>query len=240
MNLRNTMTAAALALALAAPAWAGDLTIPNQFRAGTKAMADEVNVNFDAVEAAVDDNAARTEEHARKLESLDGSARSSSRELEVLRDRIDALRTLLFADTDTTRGGVTRVDDSEVVTNEVKVSVPTDGQLHISGTIILANEDKIDQQFVLKALIDGNPVMPGAQNGVLELDGVADPIATGTVSYNVTIPVTKGDYVVSQVLDPTGRRFSFDGNNLSVLFVPGAASRVIRPPIGKLPLDPRL
>jgi hypothetical protein len=40
-------------------AFAGDVTIPNTFTAGTTAKAAEVNANFAAVEAAVDDNDAR-------------------------------------------------------------------------------------------------------------------------------------------------------------------------------------
>ena len=36
--------------------WAGDLTIPNAFVAGTPAVAADVNANFSAVEAEVDDN----------------------------------------------------------------------------------------------------------------------------------------------------------------------------------------
>ncbi len=39
--------------------FAGDLSIPNTFEAGTKAIAAEVNANFSAVETAVDDNDAR-------------------------------------------------------------------------------------------------------------------------------------------------------------------------------------
>lgn len=37
-------------------AWAGQVTIPNSFTAGTPAVATEVNANFNAVETAVDDN----------------------------------------------------------------------------------------------------------------------------------------------------------------------------------------
>ena len=40
------------------PAIAGELEIPHEFTAGTPAVAAEVNANFDAVEVAVDDNAA--------------------------------------------------------------------------------------------------------------------------------------------------------------------------------------
>jgi hypothetical protein len=39
-------------------ALADDLTIPNTFQPNTPARAADVNANFDAVEASVDDNAA--------------------------------------------------------------------------------------------------------------------------------------------------------------------------------------
>ncbi len=42
-----------------APAAAGTLTIPNTFSANTKAVAAEVNANFDAAKTAVDDNDSR-------------------------------------------------------------------------------------------------------------------------------------------------------------------------------------
>ena len=41
------------------PAWAGNVTIPNTFTDGTAAVAAEVNANFSALEAEVDDNDAR-------------------------------------------------------------------------------------------------------------------------------------------------------------------------------------
>jgi hypothetical protein len=42
--------------------WAGNVTIPNNFTPGTKALAAEVNANFSAVETAVDDNDGRIAE----------------------------------------------------------------------------------------------------------------------------------------------------------------------------------
>ena len=48
-----------LGLVMAAPAFAGEVDIPNQFSAGTRAVAAQVNANFSAVENAVDDNAQR-------------------------------------------------------------------------------------------------------------------------------------------------------------------------------------
>ena len=48
-----------LGLVIAAPALAGEVDIPNQFSAGTRAVAAQVNANFSAVENAIDDNARR-------------------------------------------------------------------------------------------------------------------------------------------------------------------------------------
>ena len=57
---RCTQILLSLSLMLGAGAtWAGDLTVPNTFTGGTQALAADVNANFDAVEAAVDDNASR-------------------------------------------------------------------------------------------------------------------------------------------------------------------------------------
>lgn len=55
--MKKFLAVAAL-LTFSASAIADDLTIPNTFQAGTPARADDVNANFTAVEASVDDNAA--------------------------------------------------------------------------------------------------------------------------------------------------------------------------------------
>ncbi len=50
-------------------AWAGSYTIPNSFTSGTAAVAAEVNANFSAAKAAIDDNDSRVT----TLESVSGS-----------------------------------------------------------------------------------------------------------------------------------------------------------------------
>ncbi len=62
MAIRRTaalMSTLALTILGGTSGWASDLTIPNTFVADTKAVAADVNANFSAVEAAVDDNNAR-------------------------------------------------------------------------------------------------------------------------------------------------------------------------------------
>ena len=58
MKKTHFLTMAA-ALLISSTAWAGALTIPNTFTAGTKAVAAQVNANFTAAKTAVDDNDAR-------------------------------------------------------------------------------------------------------------------------------------------------------------------------------------
>ena len=58
MNIFIKHLAYILILLHSAIIWAGDVTIPHSFTSGTKAVASEVNANFSAIEAEVDDNAA--------------------------------------------------------------------------------------------------------------------------------------------------------------------------------------
>lgn len=60
LHTKRILTSAFLAVAVVSvTAWASSLTLPNTFTAGTTAKASEVNANFAAVKAAVDDNNAR-------------------------------------------------------------------------------------------------------------------------------------------------------------------------------------
>ena len=63
MTIRCTPSLLSLSLMLAAgAAWAGELTVPNEFSAGQRARAAQVNENFDEVELQVTDNDARITE----------------------------------------------------------------------------------------------------------------------------------------------------------------------------------
>ncbi len=70
MRMRHSTTRwAGLAILLAGSATADDLTIPNTFQANTPARAADVNANFTAVEASVDDNAADIAANLASIES---------------------------------------------------------------------------------------------------------------------------------------------------------------------------
>ncbi len=59
MAVTRAVVAGALTLALAAVLQADEVDVPNTFSAGEPAVAEEVNANFEALEASVDDNAVR-------------------------------------------------------------------------------------------------------------------------------------------------------------------------------------
>lgn len=56
-------------IAAISPAWAGPVTIQHQFQAGTRAVAAEVNANFQAVKAAVDDNAQGIADNTQQIDT---------------------------------------------------------------------------------------------------------------------------------------------------------------------------
>ena len=79
--MRTTGSAVACAsviLVLAKSASADDLTVPNTFQAGTPARASEVNENFTAVEASVDDNAANISANATNIQTNTDAIAASS------------------------------------------------------------------------------------------------------------------------------------------------------------------
>ncbi|MBN4073295.1 hypothetical protein JYT23_00500 [Mariprofundus ferrooxydans] len=59
MKKSHYIAVAAATLLISSTAWAGALTIPNTFTAGTPAVAADVNANFTAAKTAVDDNNTR-------------------------------------------------------------------------------------------------------------------------------------------------------------------------------------
>jgi len=62
-----------LCMCAASPVWAGPVDIPNQFESGGRAIAAEVNENFTALEAAVDDNDQRI---GANTQSINGNAQA--------------------------------------------------------------------------------------------------------------------------------------------------------------------
>lgn len=75
--LSNRPMIVALAAAAAATAGASPVDVPNEFVAGTPAVASEVNENFAAIESAVNDNDARITAAENAITALQGSSSTS-------------------------------------------------------------------------------------------------------------------------------------------------------------------
>ena len=71
------------------PTWAGQVTIPNSFSAGTPASAAQVNGNFGAVTTAVNDNDARIAALEQTIASLTATVNNLQSELEAANTSID-------------------------------------------------------------------------------------------------------------------------------------------------------
>lgn len=59
LQMKRILTSAFFSIMVVGVVWAGSVTLPNTFTAGTTARAAEVNANFTAVKTAVDDNHTR-------------------------------------------------------------------------------------------------------------------------------------------------------------------------------------
>ena len=79
------------ALLFCQPTRADDLTIPNTFQSGTPARAAEVNENFSAVEAEVDDNAADTASNTTEIGNNTTGINANSADIQDTSARVIAL-----------------------------------------------------------------------------------------------------------------------------------------------------
>lgn len=68
---------------MASLAIAGEVDVPNQFQAGTPAVAAEVNANFAAVEAAIDDNAQAIEANTQAVTDLDTGLQAAQADIDT-------------------------------------------------------------------------------------------------------------------------------------------------------------
>ncbi|NNF98049.1 MAG: hypothetical protein HKM93_01600 [Desulfobacteraceae bacterium] len=71
---------------------AGELAIPNAFTAGTPAVADEVNANFDSVKIAVDDNNSRIADLEAALVAMQKTISTQASTIESLQNNLAAVK----------------------------------------------------------------------------------------------------------------------------------------------------
>jgi len=84
-------------IAISSQTWASDLTIPNSFTAGSRAVAADVNANFGAVETAVDDNNSRLAAMEALVATLQASLATTQADLVTANGNISNLQINLTA-----------------------------------------------------------------------------------------------------------------------------------------------
>ncbi|WP_419812461.1 hypothetical protein [Bacterioplanoides sp.] len=108
---------------------AAEVTIPNQFSAGTAAVAAEVNANFNAVEVAVDDNAVRVAQLETMVASLESAINTLQAENAKLTNFVDMVLPYMRGGMDEQNNPAVFFSGANVHINNGEDSTPT-----INGT----------------------------------------------------------------------------------------------------------
>jgi hypothetical protein len=176
---RNSMkTIARLGLVMAGmfvltvAAFASDVTIPNTFVAGATASASEVNVNFAAVEAAIDDNDARLDAMAAggvtSAYITDGTITSADIADSTITSADIAADTIVAADIATGAVTTTEILDGTIATADIANGAVTSAKINSSGL----NADMLDgyHSTSFATVSHGHPTLPLAM-GTIDADG---------------------------------------------------------------------
>lgn len=157
------------------PTWAGQVTIPNSFSAGTPASAVQVNGNFGAVTMAVNDNDARIAVLEQTIANLTAKVNNLQSELEAANTSID----------DINNSGVMDLDSYVNVTNDTR------GPL---VTFIGVN---------LK-LVNGTGTTAGEPNGLGNLIIGYDTERVNTTWSTPTFSCSDGSYSIQNTCESNG------------------------------------
>ncbi|MGH2663167.1 MAG: hypothetical protein ACRDH8_10265 [Actinomycetota bacterium] len=116
------------------------------------------------------------------------------------------------------------VEDATAATtlNTVSITAPTAGFFIISGQVDIDNDDGEANFATLDVTIDGADATPNGRAAASELDEDANVMDEVTLGYTITRAVTAGGHTVTQVAQCC-TNFDYDGNELTVQFVPSGA-----------------
>jgi len=114
---------------------------------------------------------------------------------------------------------------ADLLLNSMSFKVPRAGFLVISGNVYVENLHGFETLAGIFVRVDGTSVSSPPVRTRFGESGTSND--RGTLSYTVTVPVTKGSHTVSQTLDPGGSEsFIYDNRNLTVLFVSARYGRL--------------
>ena len=197
MNLvKQQSLVALLGSTMVLAASASELTTPNSFTSGSRAVAAEVNANFTAVEDAVNDNNARIGVNETAITDLDG--RVSSNEA-VISDNSDAIGQASMADAvayAASVNGTVPVNSADAIVKTLTVSAPVDGHVVITYTSWFICTSSA--ACVVRCTINEGGSTLDTQFFTLQSvpsDGY------GSLSTAAAMPVTAGDTVFNAVCD---------------------------------------
>jgi len=193
------------------------------FNSGDALSSTDMNANFDAAQADINDNDTRTTSNTNTLSTHSGNASAHHTP--------GALAPMSWTnnnDTFTTFTNTTPVD-----LNTLNINVPSDGTLVIHATSSLANGDTASCLMRIWPKLDATGI-PARIPSIVRLDDVTGQ-NWGTLSYVVSTTVTAGAHTVTNESTPTScggtPSYSSSYAALNVVFYPGSQGVIASPPL---------
>jgi hypothetical protein len=133
-----------------------------------------------------------------------------------------ASKILMWAETETDDVNTFPAVATSVPVNSIGITVPRAGFLVISGTAYVNNNTAAAStyEFDLEAKLDGSAINAGTDQATTRVTEDGSGNDDANLSYTATVAVTAGAHTVSQEVDPSGSDWFYNGNYLTVLFIP--------------------
>lgn len=188
-----------LALLAVAVAIAGNVATPNTFTAGTTAVAAEVNANFAAHAAEINDNDTRITANTTALAGMPQ----------------------VWAQRDMDGGGSGVVASGHLEMNSVSINAPANGFLLICGTVFINNNEATDERYTIVPKVDGADVLSTPWAALTGLGPNGSNEESDTLTYAITVPITAGAHTISHTAGPFSGTASFFHNaeGIDVVFI---------------------
>lgn len=216
MNKTINYIAIAAALLISSNAWAGTLTVPNTFTAGTPAVAAQVNANFTAAKTAVDDNDARI-----TTNTTDTAANATN--ITALQNAKPGYAIAFGAPSRNTFKSLTATP-APVVT--LTMNAPATGFAVVTGSVYTNMNHILNSQSVIGIRISTIPgVLTDDYNASYARADPAQPTGhyTETLVAHAVVPVVAGANIIYlNAIGSLGTGHKLTGAQLTAVYVPNA------------------